>query len=155
MQSQQPTSVGFFFVSILFQPFHDSSKGMMMLMHKLTDVNTKVFCSNCSAMFHLLEQTQVVDFKGENGTFSMFVPMFHNIYKGSRMAKYFTMLSDWGRLARTSLVQTHIQGGTMEQPANEASNTMISLNFSPFRSTGTTPEHTEQCLKIKQKQGTT
>ena len=103
----------------------------------LTDVNTKVHCSNVPPMFHLTEQTQVVDFKGENGTFSMFVPMFHNIYKGSRIPKYFTMLSGSGRLDRQSLVQTHKKGGTLEHADNEAHNTMISLHFLPFHPTGT------------------
>lgn len=120
---------------------------MLML---LTDVNTKVLCSACSAMFRSDGTRQVVDFKGEIGTFSMFVPLFQYIYKGRRMAKYFTMLSDSGRLARTSFVQTRFQHGTMERTDNEAHNTMISLAFSPSLTTGTSMEHTEQCLKIKQ-----
>ena len=121
----------------------------------LTDVNTKVFCSACSAMFRSTGTQQVIDFKGFFTTFSMFVPLFHNIYKGRRIAKYFTMLSDSGRLDRTSLVQTHKKGGTMEQADNEASNYMISFNFIPSRPTGTTLEQTEQCLKFKQQQGKT
>lgn len=107
---------------------------MMML---LTDVNTKVFCSACSAMFRSTGTQQVVDFKGFFTTFSMFVPLFHNIYKGRRIAKYFTMLSDSGRLDRQRFVQTHILGGTLEQADNEARNTLISLHFSPFQPTGT------------------
>ena len=107
---------------------------MMML---LTDVNTKVFCSACSAMFRSTGTQQVVDFKGFFTTFSMFVPLFHNIYKGRRIAKYFTMLSDSGRLDRQSLVQTPYKGGTLEQADNEAHNTLISLTFPPFHPTGT------------------
>lgn len=118
----------------------------------LTDVNAKVFCSACSALFRSDGTQQVVDFKGENGTFYMFVPMFHNIYKSTREAKHFTMLSDSGRLVRTSLVQTHKKGGTLEQRDNEAPKHLISLTFRPFLPTGTMAEHTEQCLKIKQKQ---
>ena len=120
----------------------------------LTQVKPKVFCSACSALFRSDGTQQVVDFKGENGTFSMFVPMFHNIYKDTREAKHFTMLSDSGRLDRTSLVQTQYQGGTLEQRDNEAPNTMISLTFRPFLPTGTMAEHTEQCLNIKHKRGT-
>ena len=116
----------------------------------LTQVNAKVFCSACSAMFRSDGTRQVVDFKGEIGTFSMFVPLFQYIYKGRRMAKYFTLLSDSGRLARTSLVQTRFQHGTMERTDNEAYKTMILNAFSPTPSTGTSMEHTEQCLKIKQ-----
>jgi hypothetical protein len=65
------------------------ARGMMMLMLKLklTDVNTKVHCSNVPPMFHLLEQTQVVDSKGFFTLFYMFVPMFQYIYKGRRVAK--------------------------------------------------------------------
>ena len=105
---------------------------MMML---LTDVNTKVFCSACSALFRSDGTQQVVDFKGEIGTFTMFVPMFQYIYKGRREAKYFTMLSDSGRLDRQRFVQTHILGGTLEQADNEAPNMLISLHFSPIRNT--------------------
>jgi hypothetical protein len=108
-----------------------------MMMMLLTDVNTKVFCSACSAMFRSTGTQQVVDSKGFFTTFSMFVPLFHNIYKGRRIAKYFTMLSDSGRLDRQSFVQTHFQRGTLEQADNEAHNTMISLHFSPFHPTGT------------------
>jgi len=103
----------------------------------LTDVNTKVFCSACSAMFRSTGTQQVVDSKGFFTTFSMFVPLFHNIYKGRRIAKYFTMLSGSGRLDRQSLVQTHILGGTLEQADNEAPNTLISLNFPSSHPTGT------------------
>jgi len=108
----------------------------MMLM-LLTDVNTKVFCSACSAMFRSTGTRQVVDFKGFFTTFSMFVPLFHNIYKGRREAKYFTMLSDSGIFDRQSFVQTHFQGGTLEQADNEAYNMLISLHFSPYHPTGT------------------
>ena len=69
----------------------------------LTQVNAKVFCSACSAMFRSDGTRQVVDFKGEIGTFTMFVPMFQYIYKDTREAKHFTMLTDSGRLGRTSL----------------------------------------------------
>ena len=103
----------------------------------LTHVNTKVFCSACSAMFRSTGTQQVVDSKGFFTTFSMFVPLFHNIYKGRRIAKYFTMLSDSGRLDRQSLVQTPYQGGTLEQADNEAHNTLISLTFPLFHPTGT------------------
>jgi hypothetical protein len=106
---------------------------MMMMM--LTDVNTKVFCSACSAMFRSTGTQQVVDSKGFFTTFSMFVPLFHNIYKGRREAKYFTMLSALGRLDRQRFVQTHILGGTLEQADNEAPNMLISLHFSPIRNT--------------------
>jgi len=106
---------------------------MMMMM--LTDVNTKVFCSACSAMFRSTGTQQVVDSKGFFTTFSMFVPLFHNIYKGRREAKYFTMLSDSGKLDRQRFVQTHILGGTLEQADNEAPNMLISLHFSPIRNT--------------------
>jgi len=105
---------------------------MMML---LTDVNTKVFCSACSAMFRPTGTQQVVDFKGFFTTFSMFVPLFHNIYKGRRIAKYFTMLSDSGRLDRQRFVQTHKNHGTLEQADNEAHNMLISLYFSLVRNT--------------------
>jgi hypothetical protein len=88
-------------------------------------------------MFRSTGTQQVVDFKGFFTTFSMFVPLFHNIYKGRRIAKYFTMLSDSGRLDRQSLVQTHYLGGTLEQADNEAHNMLISLIFSPFHPTGT------------------
>lgn len=125
---------------------------MMML---LTHVNTKVFCSACSAMFRSTGTQQVVDSKGFFTTFSMFVPLFHNIYKGRRIAKYFTMLSDSGRLDRQRFVQTHIWGGTMEQADNEAHNTMISLHFPSSHPTGTSMEQTEQCLNFKQQQGKT
>jgi hypothetical protein len=108
-----------------------------MMMMLLTDVNTKVFCSACSAMFRSTGTQQVVDSKGFFTTFSMFVPLFHNIYKGRRIAKYFTMLSGSGRLDRQSFVQTHFQRGTLEQADNEAHNTMISLHFLPFHPTGT------------------
>jgi hypothetical protein len=108
---------------------------MMMMM--LTDVNTKVFCSACSAMFRSTGTQQVVDSKGFFTTFSMFVPLFHNIYKGRRIAKYFTMLSGSGRLDRQRFVQTHILGGTLEQADNEAHNMLISLHLSPSRPTGT------------------
>jgi hypothetical protein len=75
--------------------------GAMMML--LTDVNTKVHCSACSAMFRSDGTQQVVDFKGEIGTFTMFVPMFQYIYNDTRGAKHFTLLSDSGRLDRTSL----------------------------------------------------
>ena len=104
---------------------------MLMQTLKLTDVNTEVFCSACSALFRSDGTRQVVDFKGFFTTFSMFVPMFHNIYKDRREAKYFTMLSDFGRFGRTSLVQTRFQGGTMERKDNEARNILISLTFLP------------------------
>ena len=120
---------------------------MLML---LTDVNTKVLCSACSALFRSDGTRQVVDFKGEIGTFSMFVPMFQYIYKGRRVAKYFTLLSDSARLGRTSFVQTHKNSGTMEHADNEAPNTLILKAFSPSLTTGTSMEQTEQCLKIKQ-----
>jgi hypothetical protein len=110
---------------------------MMTQPNKLTDVNTKVLCSACSAMFRPTGTQQVIDFKGFFTTFSMFVPLFHNIYKGRRIAKYFTMLSDSGRLDRQSLVQTHYLGGTLEQADNEAHNMLISLNFPSSRPTGT------------------
>ena len=119
-------------------------------MMMLTDVNTKVFCSACSALFRSDGTRQVVDFKGEIGTFTMFVPLFQYIYKGRRVAKHFTMLSDSGKLDRQSLVQTRFQGGTMEHADNEAHKMLILLAFRPFLPTGTTMEHTEQCLKIKQ-----
>jgi hypothetical protein len=108
-----------------------------MMMMLLTHVNTKVFCSACSAMFRSTGTQQVVDFKGFFTTFSMFVPLFHNIYKGRRIAKYFTMLSDSGRLDRQRFVQTHILGGTLEQADNEAHNMLISLHFPSFHPTGT------------------
>lgn len=60
---------------------------MLMLKLKLTDVNTKVFCSACSALFRSDGTRQVVDFKGFFTTFSMFVPLFQYIYKGRRVAK--------------------------------------------------------------------
>ena len=123
---------------------------MLMLKLKLTDVNTKVFCSACSALFRSDGTRQVVDFKGFFTTFSMFVPLFQYIYKGRRVAKYFTLLSDSARLGRTSLVQTHKKGGTMEHADNEAHKMLILLAFSPSLSTGTGMEHAEQCLKIKQ-----
>jgi hypothetical protein len=88
-------------------------------------------------MFHSLEQRQVVDSKGFLPLFSIIVPLFHNIYKGRRIAKYFTMLSGSGRLDRQRFVQTHYLGGTLEQADNEAHNTLISLHFSPFHPTGT------------------
>jgi hypothetical protein len=128
------------------------AREMMMLM-LLTDVNTKVLCSACSALFRSCGTQQVVDFKGEIGTFSMFVPLFQYIYKGRRVAKYFTLLSDSGKLDRQSLVQTHKKGGTMEHADNEAPNILISLAFRPFLPTGTSMEQTEQCLKIKQQRG--
>ena len=124
-------------------------------MMMLTNVNTKVHCSIVPPMFHLLEHTQVVDFKGFLTTFSINVPMFQYIYKGRRVAKYFTLLSDSGSLGRTSLVQTHKKGGTMEHADNEAPNYLISLAFRPFPPTGTCMEQTEQCLKIKQQRGKT
>ena len=65
----------------------------MMQTNLLAEVNAKVFCSVCSAMFRLTGTRQVVDFKGFFTTFSMFVPMFQYIYKGRRIAKHFTMLS--------------------------------------------------------------
>jgi hypothetical protein len=111
------------------------AREMMMLM--LTQVKPKVFCSACSAMFRSCGTRQVVDFKGEIGTFTMFVPLFHNIYKGRRMAKYFTMLSDSGIFDRQSFVQTHKNSGTLEHADNEAHNSLISLHFSPFHPTGT------------------
>lgn len=107
----------------------------MMLL--LTDVNTKVFCSACSAMFRSTGTQQVIDFKGVLTTFSTIVPMFHNIYKDRRKAKYFTMLSDSGRLDRQRFVQTRFQRGTLEQADNEQHNYLISLHFSPFHPTGT------------------
>lgn len=107
---------------------------MMML---LTDVNTKVFCSACSAMFRSTGTQQVVDSKGFFTTFSMFVPLFHNIYKGRRIAKYFTMLSGSGRLDRQRFAKTHKKGGTLEQADNEAHNMLISLHFPSSRPTGT------------------
>ena len=110
---------------------------LLLLTNLLADVNTKVCCSNCSAMFHSLEQRQVVDSKGFLTTFSIIVPMFHNIYKGRRIAKYFTMLSGSGRLDRQSLVQTHYQRGTLEQADNEAHNILISLHFPSSHPTGT------------------
>ena len=60
---------------------------MMMQTNLLTEVNAKVFCSVCSAMFRPTGTRQVVDFKGFFATFSMFVPMFQYIYKGSRILK--------------------------------------------------------------------
>jgi hypothetical protein len=125
------------------------AREMMMLM-LLTDVNAKVFCSACSALFRSDGTRQVVDFKGEIGTFTMFVPLFQYIYKGRRVAKYFTLLSDSARLGRTSLVQTQFQHGTMERKDNEARILLILLHFFPSLFTGTSMEHTEQCLKIKQ-----
>ena len=74
-----------------------------MMMMLLTDVNAKVFCSACSAMFRPSGTQQVVDFKGVFTTFTMFVPMFQYIYKDRREAKHFTMLTDSGSLGRTSL----------------------------------------------------
>lgn len=53
---------------------------MLMLKLKLTDVNTKVLCSACSALFRSDGTRQVVDFKGFFTTFSMFVPLFQYIY---------------------------------------------------------------------------
>jgi len=110
---------------------------MLLLTNLLADVNTKVFCSACSAMFRSTGTQQVVDSKGFFTTFSMFVPLFHNIYKGRRIAKYFTMLSGSGRLDRQRFVQTHKKGGTLEQADNEAHNMLISLHFSPYHPTGT------------------
>ena len=124
------------------------AREMMMLM--LTQVKPKVFCSACSALFRSDGTRQVVDFKGFFTTFSMFVPLFQYIYKGRRVAKYFTLLSDSGRLGRTSFVQTHKNSGTMERADNEAHKMLILKAFSPSLTTGTSMEHTEQCLKIKQ-----
>ena len=88
--------------------------GAMMMM-LLTDVNTKVHCSNVPAMFHLTEQTQVVDFKGENGTFSMFVPMFHNIYKGSRAPKSLYNVQWFEGFRSDEPWLRRLKHGTMEQ----------------------------------------
>ena len=88
---------------------------MLMLKLKLTDVNTKVHCSIVPPMFHLLEQTQVVDFKGENGTFSMFVPMFQYIYKGRRGAKSLYNVQWFEALRSDEPWLRRLKSGTLEQ----------------------------------------
>lgn len=82
---------------------------------KVVHVKTKVLCSIVPPMFHLLEQRQVVDFKGFLTLFSINVPLFHNIYKGRRIAKYFTMLSGSGRFRLSELWLGRSKHGTMEQ----------------------------------------
>ena len=60
---------------------------MMMMPHKLTAVNTQVLCSIVPPLFHSMEHTQDIDFKGKNAHFTMIVPLFHNIYKARRIPK--------------------------------------------------------------------
>lgn len=86
-----------------------------MMMMLLTDVNTKVHCSACSAMFRSDGTQQVVDFKGENGTFSMFVPMFHNIYKGSRILKSLYNVKWFEGFRSDEPWLRRLKHGTMEQ----------------------------------------
>lgn len=107
----------------------------MLMSHELTDVNTKVLCSACSAMFRADGTQQVVDFKGFFTTFSMFVPMFHNIYKSTRGAKHFTMYSDFARFGRTSLGKGVKKPEQWNRNDNEAPNTLISLTFFELKNT--------------------
>lgn len=81
----------------------------------LTDVNAKVFCSACSALFRSDGTRQVVDFKGENGTFSMFVPMFHNIYKSTRVLKTLYIVKWFEGFRSDEPWLRRLKHGTMEQ----------------------------------------
>jgi hypothetical protein len=120
----------------LFQPFYDSSKGMMMMQtNLLTQVNAKVFCSVCSAMFRSTGTRQVVDFKGFFTTFSMFVPMFQYIYKGSRIQKTLYNVKWRGVSGWTSLGKGVKNTEQWNRTDNEARNYMISLTFSQLKNT--------------------
>ena len=88
---------------------------MLLPTDLLADVNTKVHCSIVPPMFHLLEQTQVVDFKGENGTFSMFVPLFQYIYKGRRVAKSLYIVKWFEGFRSDEPWLRRLKSGTMEQ----------------------------------------
>ena len=108
---------------------------MMMQTNLLTEVNAKVFCSVCSAMFRSTGTQQVVDFKGFFTTFSMFVPMFQYIYKGRRIAKHFTMLSGSGRLEAKSLGYDVQNMEHWNRTDSEARNSLISFIFFLARNT--------------------
>ena len=87
----------------------------MLMTHKLTDVNAKVFCSACSALFRSDGTQQVVDFKGFFTTFSMFVPMFHNIYKSTRVLKTLYIVKWFGVIWSDEPWLRRLKHGTMEQ----------------------------------------
>lgn len=81
----------------------------------LTDVNAKVFCSACSALFRSDGTQQVVDFKGFFTTFYMFVPMFQYIYKGNRIPKSLYNVQWFGVVWSDALSLRRLKHGTMEQ----------------------------------------
>jgi len=108
---------------------------MMMQVNLLTQVNAKVFCSVCSAMFRPTGTRQVVDFKGFFTTFSMFVPMFQYIYKGSRIQKTLYNVKWRGVSDRSSLGKGVKNTEQWNRTDNEARNYMISLTFSPLKNT--------------------
>jgi hypothetical protein len=81
----------------------------------LTQIKPKVFCSACSAMFRSTGTQQVVDFKGFFTTFSMFVPMFHNIYKSTRVLKTLYNVQWFGVVWSDALSLRRLKHGTLEQ----------------------------------------
>jgi len=99
---------------------NDKLAGTLLGTDLLTSVNTKVFCSNCSALFHLQEHTQVVDFKEFFTLLYSNVPMFQNIYKDTQLFLYFTKLSHGLSLFGSGCRQPHNLTGTLEQNDNEA-----------------------------------